>query len=98
MKIILALAVAVLINLSCRAESFITKKPVICTNIETIIERLTNKFEELPFWSGVGLENKFVLMVNNKTGTWTMLEFNNDTACIIGEGKEADQIFSKPSL
>jgi hypothetical protein len=97
-KITLALVVAFLINFSSYAQSFQAEKPVICANIKVLFEGLKEKYDEEPFWSGVGPENKFVLMVNTKTETWTIIEFNDITGCIVGEGHKANQIFSKPGV
>jgi hypothetical protein len=98
MKIILALAMVFLIIASSYAQSFQAEKPVICTDIKVLFEGLKEKYDEELFWSGVGPENKFVLMVNTRTRTWTMIEFNNNVACVIGEGHKANQIFLNPSL
>lgn len=87
-----------LISLVAHAQSqtFATKKPVICSDPRTIIENLSNKFSEQPFWSGAGSDTKYILFSNPETGTWTMVEYNNEVACVIGAGKRARQIFLGP--
>jgi len=71
-------------------------KPVTCSDPKTVIEGLSDQYQEQPFWSGRGRESKYVLLVNSKTGSWSMVEYNDKIACIVGTGKSARQIFLGP--
>lgn len=70
------------------AEPVTVEKPVICDKVKTVIEFLSGgNFKEQPFWVGSDDTSKYVMMVNEKTGTWTMVQFNDQIACIIGTGE-----------
>ena len=88
-KIILSIFVLLLIAATATyADPFKVSKPVVCYESSTIYEQLINgEFAELPIWGGNGEQSNFVLLVNNNTKTWTLVEFNKDTSCIIGFGE-----------
>jgi len=71
-------------------------KPVTCSDPKTVIEGLSDQYQEQPFWSGRGTDSKYVLLVNSKTGSWSMVEYNDKIACVVGTGKSARQIFLGP--
>lgn len=71
-------------------------KPVICSDPKTVIETLSDQYQEQPVWSGRGTESKYVLLVNPKTSTWSIVEYNDKLACVVGTGKAARQIFLGP--
>ena len=71
-------------------------KPVTCSDPKTVIEGLSDQYQEQPCWSGRGTESKYVLFVNPKTGSWSMVEYNDKVACVVGTGKAARQIFLGP--
>lgn len=64
-------------------------KKVFCASPETIFSLITGPdYKEKPFWNGLGLDEKssFVIFHNEKTGTFTIIEFNDKVACLLGEG------------
>lgn len=71
-----------------QAQPVTVEKPVICDKIKTIIEVLSgSKYSEQPFWIGQDETSKYVMMVNEKTSTWTLVQFNDQIACILGSGE-----------
>ena len=72
------------------------QKPVQCSNMETLIE-MTKKYGEVPtiimdgqtgFPNGVTTPSKFVISLNPKTETWTLIEFVSDEqGCVLGSGQ-----------
>jgi len=97
------LATTLLLLLTCltvnaKPEIFQIDKPVTCSDVKTVIEALSEKYNENPFWVGKSTDSKFILMVNLKTSTWSMVEYNDEIACIVGTGNKANQIFLKPSV
>ena len=72
-------------------------KPAQCGNADTIIQSLKSAGEDPFIWmngrsmsvEGIFLNTRFVLAMNKKTLTWTLLEFtkNNKFACVLGSGK-----------
>lgn len=70
-----------------------SKKPVVCADPKTVFEGLTADSEEQPFWSGSSNNTKFILFVNTRTKTWSLVEYNDKTACVLGVGERSTQIF-----
>jgi hypothetical protein len=64
-------------------------KPVLCGPSQTLFSFITGPdYKEQLYWIGKteSEDSKFALLVNAKTRTWTIVEFNNDLACILGTG------------
>ena len=78
-------------------EIFETEKPITCSDVKTVIEGLSDGYNEQPFWIGNSQDSKYILMVNPKTNTWTMVQYNDKIACVVGTGNRANQIFLRPS-
>ena len=81
------------------AQPITTKKEVYCDKTDTIISILKGKdFEEVPIWLGKSDENtpNYSLFVNTETRSWTIIQFNNNLACVLGAG-ESYQIPTKKS-
>jgi hypothetical protein len=90
--------ILILTSLVASAQSNLIEidKPVTCSDPKTVIEGLSDQYQEQPFWSGRGTDSKYVLLVNSKTGSWSMVEYNDKIACVVGTGKAARQIFLGP--
>ena len=69
-----------------------SKKPVVCADPKTVIEGLTADSDEQPFWNGSSNKSKFILFVNTKTRTWSLVEYDNKTACVLGVGERSTHI------
>lgn len=98
MKKLLAL---ILITGSVWAEPTIVKKEVVCDRIEVVLKVFSGaEYQEKPIWLGSGNENEplnnYSLFVNQETKTWTIIQFNKETACVLGAG-EGFNILSKKS-
>lgn len=65
-------------------------KPVVCDKTDTVFAVLKEKFQETPVWGGnnSGDQTSYALMLNSETRTWTLLQFNTETACILGIGND----------
>jgi hypothetical protein len=89
MKKLLAL---VLITGSVWAEPTTIKKEVVCDSAEVVFKALSSAdYQEKPVWLGAGTENErlinYSLWVNTSAKTWTIVQFNNKIACILGTGE-----------
>jgi hypothetical protein len=67
-------------------------KPVECWVSEAVFKDVQDRYKEKIIWTGVpkndpDSNSTIALAVNAKTGTWTLLEFNKDNACVLGSGK-----------
>ena len=88
-----------LVCLTTVAQPMTTKKEVYCDKTSKLLVILNgDDFEEVPIWfgKGDGKAPNYSLLVNQKTKSWTIIQFNNDTACVIGTGEGFDLINKKP--
>lgn len=68
-------------------QPFTVEKPVFCTDVKTMIEFLSGEdYQESPLWVGKDEKSKYVIMSNDKSKTWTIVQFNDQVACILGTG------------
>jgi hypothetical protein len=82
------------------AQPMTTKKEVYCDKTSKLISILQSEdYEESPIWFGKSEGNapNYSLLVNQKTKSWTIIQFNNDTACVIGTGESHNVISKKPN-
>lgn len=78
-----------------RKEAWITLsncKKISCTTTEIVLQSLTEEFFEKPIWLGEGSDSLYSIFVS-KNGSWTIIQFNNQIACVIGVGKSSKQIY-----
>ena len=73
------------------AEGFVIQKPMICVDLPDLLKSLKDSHKELPVFiaNDSSDKTKYSLFINQKTGTWTMIQFVDDVACIVGFGTEA---------
>lgn len=69
------------------AQPVVTTKQIICDKSKNVLEIVTKQFGESPIWMGNGEKLKSVIFANPKTHTWTMIQFLDDTACVIDAGE-----------
>lgn len=71
-------------------------KPVLCGPSQKIFSYLSGPdVKEQPYWIGKteSNESRFALLINTKTQTWTLVEFNKDIACVLGAGVDYKNLF-----
>jgi hypothetical protein len=72
-------------------------KEVLCDETAVILKwALDNDFNEQPFWMGADRISRYSLLVNEKSGTWTLIQFNKTIACIIGTGSGHTLVLKGP--
>lgn len=74
------------------------EKPVVCDTPKTVIEALSGTHQEQPFWAGNDAQSQYVILVNEDTGSWSIVQFNDKIACILGTGNNHRQIFLGPKV
>ena len=82
-------------------EIEVTPQPrtVQCAPSKAIFEYLVKgEFKEVPFWMAddVFTKSKYVLLVNAKTKTWTLVQYDDKNACVIGTGENHTPIYNGP--
>jgi hypothetical protein len=92
MKIILFVMLALIFSSVAYAEDgqlFRTNKPIVCGNLGEIIAKITGQdWKETPIWRGGPNEynNMTALFLNSETNSWTLIEYRDQTGCILGNG------------
>lgn len=86
------LAVCVLLPAVSMAQPVVIDTKVICNSTKSVLAEIAKSdYKELPLWVGeINKQSgtKLAIVANEKTGTWTLLQYNEDVACLlsIGEG------------
>lgn len=62
-------------------------KPVLCDETKKVFHYLITEHKEQPIWGGIGEETRFILLVNKENTTWSIIQFSNETACMLGSGE-----------
>lgn len=86
MKKLIVLLVTVI---SGSALAFSTHKPIECFSTADAVKLLGEEFGEKPAFTGVNnITGKSIitLFINAQTGTWTLIEYDKEHACILGAG------------
>ena len=92
MKKLITILVATLLTtvVTAQSTSVERKKNVICDDTTKIMKELiSGEYEETPAWGGTGKNSMFILLINKKTGTWTLIEGNKNTSCVLGVGEDS---------
>jgi sulfur carrier protein ThiS len=90
-NILFGIAAAIAVNLTSVAQT-IEQKPVECDRSKKLLDALqSNEYNEKPVWFGQdgGKKSGYVLLVNQKTQDWTLVQYNQEVACIIGHGSQS---------
>ncbi len=70
-------------------------KTVLCSSTRSMLETLNKPdIQEIPIWVGQSDDQKsnYTVFMNTKTGSFTVLQFNPEWACILGMGERSYQI------
>lgn len=72
------------------AQQVQIEKTVVCDKTAEVFEVLGKQHQEVPVWGGKNSEEKsnYALMLNTETKTWTLIQFNNNVACVLGTGND----------
>ena len=89
-----------LVAITALAQPVATNKEVYCDKTETMISILKGAdYQEMPIWFGKEKDSKaphYSLLVNQKTKSWTIIQFNAETACVLGAGEGFNVPNNKP--
>lgn len=84
------------------AQTVTVQKPVECVDTELLFRGLLgSNYKETPVWIGVepgAAVSKYSLFVNEQTRSWTLIQFNEVTACVLGTGEGSTRIFNGPKI
>ena len=84
------------------AQSVTVQKPVECADTATLLRGLSGSdYKENPIWWGIepgATVSRYSLFVNEQTKTWTLIQFDEKIACVLGTGENSTQIFNGPTI
>ena len=71
-------------------KSFKLEKQVSCGPAYQLLEFLERDYNEKQIWVGLDTsgynESYIALLMDRNTGKWTVVQYNNNIACILGSG------------
>ena len=101
MKYYFLLTVMLVLGLAV-AQSVTVQKPLECADTATLLRGLSGSdYKEKPIWFGIepGVTvSRYSLFVNEETKSWTLIQFDEKIACVLGTGENSTQIFSGPKI
>jgi hypothetical protein len=83
------------------AQSIQINKPVTCDSTLLVFQALLEQAGENPIWVGKGDgvdTSKTVILANEKTKSWTIIQFDKNMACVLGSGVGSQLIFTGPII
>jgi hypothetical protein len=88
-KLLAILAIIPLLTSAQSSSGPITlEKTVVCDKTQNVLDVIINgRYQETPMWGGVDDNSRYSLLINRETGTWTLIQFTKETACILGTGQ-----------
>lgn len=88
-----------LLPLIATASPVKVSKTMVCDETATVFNALSSSdFKEQPIWVGNAEDSKYTMFVNEKTGSWTLVQFDAKNACILGEGTNSKLILKGPKI
>jgi hypothetical protein len=64
-------------------------KPLKCSDAQSVIKYFVDTHKEAPVWVGKSVHNtRITLMVNKETRSWTLVEYDDRLACVLGAGED----------
>jgi hypothetical protein len=80
------------------AQSVTVQKPVECADTATLLRGLSGSdYKERPIWFGIepgATVSRYSLFVNEETKSWTLIQFDDKIACVLGTGENSTRIFN----
>jgi hypothetical protein len=70
--------------------AFNVNKKVVCADAKSVFKNITeSKWKELPVWVGRTEDSSVSIIANEETGSWTLIQFNEEYACVIDAGTDS---------
>ena len=81
------------------AEPRTINKPIVCEETSVVLTTLfSGDYQEFPIWMGNGENSRFSLFANEKTKSWTLIQYDEKIACVLGVGTQYRMVFNGPSI
>lgn len=80
-------------------DAFNVNKKVLCADAKSVFKNISeSKYKELPVWVGRTEDSNMSIIANEETGTWTIIQFNKEIACVIDAGTDNTFLKNKSGL
>ena len=77
-----------------QAQVIKAEKTIECAPLSFVLEALAKSdYEEMPVWIGQQENTHYSLFVGGKTKTWTLIQFDEKVACVLGSGLNSKMIY-----
>ena len=63
------------------------EKAVLCDATDVVFEAIAKEWKEQPIWGSIKEDSRVMLTANLETQTWTLVQFNDEWACLIEAGQ-----------
>ena len=74
------------------------QKPLKCSDAQIVMNYFVDTHKETPVWVGKSVHNTHItLLMNSATGSWTIIEYGAELACVLGAGEDKSAS-SKPEI
>jgi len=76
------------------SQVFTLNKPMKCAPAQAVFEEFSQLFGEKPLWAGKeeNTTSYITLLSNKDTGSWTLVQYDSRTACVLGTGTNGTPI------
>ena len=72
------------------------QKPLKCSDAQSVMNYFVDIHKETPVWVGKSVHDTHItLLTNTVTGSWTMIEYGDKIACVLGAGEDKSGSNSK---
>jgi hypothetical protein len=62
-------------------------KPVLCAATDQVLNTIAKEYGERPIWGSQKEDSRVILTVNTEKQTWSIVQFNDEWACLIEAGQ-----------
>ncbi len=81
------------------AEVRTINKPIVCEETSVVFSTLfSGEYQEFPIWMGSGENSRYSLFANEKTKSWTLIQYDEKIACVLGVGSHYRMVFNGPII
>lgn len=97
-KYLIALSLALVCAVTHAQKPVETNKKIVCFPVKVLMKDLKDKYGEEPMVMGTTSnmsEVAMALYLNKETGSYTIIEFDTEAACVISVGKDVRYRFPK---
>ena len=70
-----------------QAPAFSVEKTIVCGKVEFVMDSIVRDYRETPLVVAKNEDSYVVFLSNEKTKTWTIIQFDKKIACVLETGQ-----------